>query len=195
MGKYVVKSGGGGGYKKIPPLVLFEGTEDGYTLADGFTGFSLYYTDINPIMNVFASTRKDSGSEAKYGYVLEKSYGISHSNGNYTDSGIIASKEPIDLTNYNSICIDFYGTCDYYSSSELMSAYFKIDKPDILPQSKVTYDWTGWDDIYMYYRKYGKYYFDISQLTGKHDLCFGIYHGNYSGGYSNGIKIYKIMLM
>lgn len=183
------------GDTKKQPLVLFESNEDGCTLADGFTGFFLYYTDINPIMNVFMSTRKDSASEAKYGYVLEKSYGISHPNGNYTDSGIIASKEPIDLTNYNSICIDFYGTCDYDSTSKLMGAYFKIGKPDVLPQSKVAYDWTGWDDMYMNYRKYGKYYFDVSQLTGKHDLCFGIYHGNYSGGYSNGIKIYKMTLM
>ena len=183
------------GDTKIQPLVLFEGTEDGYTLADGFTGFSSYYTDTNPAMNVYTGTYKDTVVETKYGYLLEKAYGINSSDGNYTDSGIIVSNEPVDLTNYNSICMDFYGKCDYSSSSELMGAYFKIDKPDILPQSKVTYDWTGWDDMYMNYRKYGKYYFDISQLTGKHDLCFGIYHGNYSGGYTNGIKIYKIVLM
>ena len=116
-----------------------------------------------------------------------------------TDSIIIISNELIDLTNYNTVCIEFYGHCDCNNLStsyrDLMGAYFRIDKPDDLPQSNIAYDWTGWDDMFMNYQKYGRYYFDISQLTGEHDLCFGIYHGEYDIGYTNGIKIYKMMLM
>ena len=40
-----------------------------------------------------------------------------------------------------------------------------------------------------------KYYFDVSQISGKHYLNFGIYHGNYNNGKTNGIKIYKMTLI
>ena len=39
---FLTRQGGDG---KSQPLVLFEGTDKGYSLADGFTGFSEYYTD------------------------------------------------------------------------------------------------------------------------------------------------------
>lgn len=184
-----------GGDKNVQPLILFRGTDDGYTLADGFTGFSPYYTDTETATATVISKYKNTSDESRYGYRLEKGCSINNAEGNYTDSGIITSNEPIDLTNYNTICIDFYGKCDYGSSFESMGAYFKIDKPDNLPQSHSAYDWTGWDNMRMYYRKYGRYYFDVSQLTGKHYLCFGIYHGTYQTGYTNGIKIYEMALM
>ena len=181
-----------GGNGKSQPLVLFEGTDEGYSLADGFTGFSKYSQGVADI-NIDKTV--DTTTESQYGYRIAKPWSIDGAEANYTDSVVVSSNEPIDLTNHNTVCIDFYGYCDYGSTSNLMGAYFKIDKPDILPQSKVAYDWTGWDDMCMYYRKYGKYYFDVSQLTGKHDLCFGIFHGTYQTGYTNGIKIYKMTLI
>lgn len=180
-------------------LILFEGTDEGYTLADGFTGFSEYYIDTQTRAESGIGKLKDTSNESQYGYRIGKSYSSQASEANYTDSAVIVSNELIDLTNYNAVCIDFYGTCDYNglstSDSKKMGAYFRIDKPVNLPQSKKSYDWSDWDNMLMYYQKYGRYYFDISQLTGKHHLCFGIYHGTYSSGYTNGIKIYKMMLM
>ena len=192
---FIVRRGGKPD-KFVQPLVLFEGTDDSYTLADGFTGFSLYsqgVTDININKTVDATT------ESQYGYRIAKPWSINGAEANYTDSIVVSSNELIDLTNYNTICIDFYGHCDY-STSDMsyandMAAYFKIDRPDILPQSKVAYDWSGWDNMGMNYHKRSKYYFDVSQLTGKHDLCFGIFHGTYQTGYTNGIKIYKMTLV
>lgn len=178
--------------KFVQPITLFEGTNDGYTLADGFTGFSLYSqgaTDMSITKGI------DTTTESQYGYKIAKPWSINGAEGNYTDSIVVSSNELIDLTNYNAICIDFYGYCDYNNTSNLMGAYFKIDKPDSLPQSKVTYDWTGWDNMCMYYRKYSKYYFNVSHLTGKHYLYFGIFHGNYHINYTNGIKIYKMTLV
>ena len=177
----------------VQPLVLFEGTDEGYTLADGFTGFSQYSQGG---ADIAITKRIDTTTESQYGYRIAKSWSIDGENANYTDSVIISSNELVDLTNHNTICIDFYGYCDYdKTSSDLMGAYFKIDKPDTLPQSKVSYDWTGWDNMCMYYRKYGKYYFDVSHLTGKHYLYFGIFHGTYDIGFTNGIKIYKMTLI
>ena len=192
---FIVRRGGKPD-KFVQPLVLFEGTDDSYTLADGFTGFSLYsqgVADININKTVDATT------ESQYGYRIAKPWSINGAEANYTDSIVVSSNELIDLTNYNTICIDFYGHCDY-STSDMsyandMAAYFKIDRPDILPQSKVAYDWSGWDNMGMNYHKRSKYYFDVSQLTGKHDLCFGIFHGTYQTGYTNGIKIYKMTLV
>lgn len=180
-------------------LILFEGTDLDYTLADGFTGFSPYYTDTPTTTESVISKWQNAGDESQYGYRLCKANSINNSTGNNIDAAIYLSNESIDLTNYNAICVDFYGTCDYNNLStsyrDLMGAYFRIDKPVDLPQSKIAYDWTGWDNMYMNYQRYGKYYFDISQLSGKHNLCFGIYHGAYDSGYTNGIKIYKMMLM
>ena len=177
----------------VQPLVLFQGTDEGYSLADGFTGFSQYSQGG---ADIAITKRIDTTTESQYGYRIAKSWSIDGENANYTDSVIISSNELVDLTNHNTICIDFYGYCDYdKTSSDLMGAYFKIDKPDTLPQSKVSYDWTGWDNMCMYYRKYGKYYFDVSHLTGKHYLYFGIFHGTYDIGFTNGIKIYKMTLI
>ena len=188
-----------GGENNVQPIVLFEGTDDGYTLADGFTGFSEYYTDTPTTTESVISKWQNAGNESQYGYRLCKDNSINNSAVNNIDSAIYLSNEQLDLTNYNTICIDFYGTCDYNglstSDSKKMGAYFRIDKPVNLPQSKKSYDWSDWNNMLMYYQKYGKYYFDISQLTGKHHLCFGIYHGTYYSGYTNGIKIYKMMLM
>lgn len=185
----------------VNQLILFEGTDEGYSYADGFTGFVAYYTDTPAGVFAIGHT-KGYDEETRFGYILSKAYGISgyeEGRANYTDSAVISSKEKIDLTKYNILCIDFYGYCDYNITSTTtankMSAYFKIDRPDELPQSKIEYDWTGWDNMYMNYKKYGKYYFDISQITGEHYLCFGIYHGDYHPGYTNGIKIYKMILM
>ena len=141
----------------------------------------------------------DTTTESQYGYRIGKPWSINGAEGNYTDSIIFSSNEPIDLTNHNTVCIDFYGHCDYKTSdmsrANDMAAYFRVDLPKTLPQSKVAYDWTGWDNMGMNYHKRGKYYFDVSHLTGKHDLCFGIFHGTYDIGYTNGIKIYKMTLM
>ncbi len=185
-----------GGDIKLQPLVLFQGTDEGYSLADGFTGFSQYsqgVADININKTVDATT------ESQYGYRIAKPWSINGAEANYTDSVIVSSNELVDLTNYNTICIDFYGHCDCnistMSNANDMAAYFRVDLPKTLPQSKVAYDWTGWDNMCMHYRKYGKYYFDVSHLTGKHDLCFGIFHGTYDIGYTNGIKIYKMALI
>lgn len=179
----------------VQPLVLFQGTDEGYSLADGFTGFSQYSQAGSDIA---ITKRIDTTNESQYGYRIAKSWSIDGENANYTDSVIISSNEPIDLTNHNTVCIDFYGYCDY-STSDMsdandMAAYFRVDLPKTLPQSKVAYDWSGWDNMGMNYRKRGKYYFDVSHLTGKHDLCFGIFHGTYDIGYTNGIKIYKMTL-
>lgn len=182
--------------KIVNQLILFEGTDEGYSLADGFTGFSQYSQGLSDIQikNII-----DATTESRYGYRIAKPWSIDGEKANYTDSVVTSSNELIDLTNYNTICIDFYGYCDYSTSNMSkandMAAYFKIDKPDNLPQSKVAYDWTGWDNMCMHYRKYGKYYFDVSHLTGKHNLCFGIFHGTYDIGYTNGIQIYKMTLM
>ena len=188
---FIVRCGGKPD-KFVQPVTLFEGTDDSYTLADGFTGFSLYSQGV---ADISINKTVDTTTESQYGYRIAKPWSIDGSEANYTDSVVVSSNEPIDLTNHNTVCIDFYGHCDYGNTSNLMGAYFKIDKPDSLPQSKVAYDWTGWDNMCMYYRKYGKYYFDVSQLTGKHDLCFGIFHGTYQTGYTNGIKIYKMTLI
>ena len=180
----------------VQPLVLFQGTDEGYSLADGFTGFSQYSQGG---ADIAITKRIDTMTESQYGYRIAKSWSIDGENANYTDSVIISSNELVDLTNYNTICIDFYGYCDY-STSDMsdandMAAYFRVDLPKTLPQSKVAYDWSGWDNMGMNYHKRGKYYFDVSQMTGKHDLCFGIFHGTYQTGYTNGIKIYKMTLI
>lgn len=183
----------------VQPLVLFQGTDEGYSLADGFTGFSAYYTDTYAGAVANISQNIDSTTESQYGCLIGKSWGISISNANYTDSAVISSNKKIDLTKYNSLCIDFYGYCDYnitdMNTANKMSAYFKIDRPETLPQSKNAYDWTDWDDMCMNYKKHGKYYFDISQITGEHYLCFGIFHGDYAINNTNGIKIYKMTLI
>ena len=180
----------------VQPLVLFEGTDEGYTLADGFTGFSEYSQGG---ADIAITKRIDTTNESQYGYRIAKSWSIDDKNANYTDSVIISSNELVDLTNYNTVCIDFYGYCDYetfdMSDANDMAAYFRVDLPKTLPQSKVAYDWSGWDNMGMNYHKRGKYYFDVSHLTGKHDLCFGIFHGTYDMGYTNGIKIYKMTLI
>ena len=182
--------------KIVDQLILFEGTDDGYTLADGFTGFSQYSQGG---ADIAITQYIDTMNESQYGYRIAKAWSIDGKNANYTDSVIISSNELVDLTNYNTVCIDFHGHCDYSTSNmskaNNMAAYFRIDRPDILPQSKVAYDWSGWDNMGMNYRKRGKYYFDVSHLTGKHYLCFGIFHGTYDIGYTNGIKIYKMTLM
>ena len=180
----------------VQPLVLFQGTDEGYSLADGFTGFSEYSQGG---ADIAINKHIDTTNESQYGYRITKSWSIDDKNANYTDSVIISSNEPIDLTNYNTVCIDFYGYCDYITSymsdANDMAAYFRVDLPKTLPQSKVAYDWSGWDNMGMNYHKRGKYYFDVSHLTGKHDLCFGIFHGTYDMGYTNGIKIYKMTLI
>lgn len=188
-----------GGDITIQPIVLFEGTDEGYLLADGFTGFSAYYTDTPAGANLAINQTIDKSKESKYGYRLAKAYSISGGDANYTDSAVISSNEMIDLTNYSKIYIEFYGHSDldttYIPDGKKMAAYFRIDRPDTLPQSNTAYDWTDWDNMYMNYRSYGRYYFDISELIGAHYLCFGIFHGDYDVGYTNGIKIYKITLM
>ena len=183
----------------VQPLVLFEGTDEGYTLADGFTGFSAYYTDTPAWANIEITQLINSSTESQYGYKIAKSFSADSATGNYTDSAVISSNEEIDLTPYSMLLIDFYGFCNYdittVSSAEKMAAYFRVDRPDILPQSKIAYDWTGWDNIGMSYHRNGKYYFDVSQISGKHYLSFGIYHGDYNEGKTNGIKIYKMTLI
>ena len=182
--------------KIVNQLILFEGTDEGYSLADGFTGFSQYS---QAGADIAITKRIDTTDESQYGYRIAKSWSIDGEKANYTDSVIISSNELVDLTNYNTVCIDFYGYCDYRTSNMSdandMAAYFRVDLPKTLPQSKVAYDWTEWDNMGMNYHKRGKYYFDVSHLTGKHDLCFGIFHGTYDIGYTNGIKIYKMTLM
>lgn len=188
-----------GGDVHQQPLVLFEGSDAGYTLAVGFTGFSAYYTDTPAGADLAINQTIDKSKESKYGYRLAKAYSISGGDANYTDSAVISSNEEIDLTNYSKLYIDFYGHSDldttYIPDGKKMAAYFRIGRPDTLPQSDTAYDWTGWDNMFMNYRSYGRYYFDISELIGAHYLCFGIFHGNYDVGYTNGIKIYKITLM
>lgn len=196
MGECFLINGSGGSSKSdVQPVTLFEGHNNDYFLADGFTGFSEYHTDTPTPTECLISKWQNTSDESQYGYRIGKPYSSQASESNYMDSAVIVSNEPIDLTNYNAICIYFYGTCDYNSSSDKMGAYFRIDTPDILPQSNVSYDWSPWDNMFMYYRKYGRYYYDVSQVTGEHHLCFGIYHGTYHIGYTNGIKIYKMMLM
>lgn len=182
--------------KIVNQLILFEGTDEGYSLADGFTGFSQYSQGVADIK---INKVIDATTESQYGYRIAKPWSINGAEANYTDSAVITSNEPIDLTNHNTVCIDFYGHCDYRTSdmsdANDMAAYFRVDLPKTLPQSKVAYDWSGWDNMGMNYHKRGKYYFDVSHLTGKHDLCFGIFHGTYDIGYTNGIKIYKMTLI
>ena len=196
---FIMKHNRVGGDGNVQPLVLFEGSDAGYTLAGGFTGFSEYYTDTPAWANIEITQLIDSSTESQYGYKIAKSFSADSATGNYTDSAVISSNEEIDLTPYSMLLIDFYGFCNYdisyVSDAEKMAAYFKIDRPDILPQSKIAYDWTGWDNIGMSYHRNGKYYFDISQISGKHYLSFGIYHGNYNVGKTNGIKIYKMTLI
>ena len=194
-----------GGDIKLQPLVLFQGTDEGYSLADGFTGFSVYYTDTLPTeeerITISQICADDSTTESRYGYLISKIKSIDNYDYNYTDSAVISSNEMVDLTNYKTLCIDFYGLASYNTTAGdekdniSNSAYFRIDRPDTLPQSHISYDWTGWDNMGMYYRNHNKYYFDVSQISGAHYLCFGIFHGNYSKYYLNGIKIYKITLM
>ena len=189
----------------VQPLVLFQGTDEGYSLADGFTGFSVYYTDTLPTeeerITISQICADDSTTESRYGYLISKIKSINNSDYNYTDSAVISSNEMVDLTNYKTLCIDFYGLASYNTiagdekDNISNSAYFRIDRPDTLPQSHISYDWTGWDNMGMYYRNHNKYYFDVSQISGAHYLCFGIFHGNYSEHYLNGIKIYKITLL
>lgn len=182
--------------------VLFEGFEDTYTLLDGFTGFSPLYSD-----GVVAGGDTDIvqsnglGVTEKYGQKLAKAWSISGAEAQYTDSAVLCSNEEIDLTNYNMICCEFYGYCDQSKNyitlqdRELMASYFKIDKPTSLPQSNIQYDWSEWDNVNMTCYQNGKYYFDISNITGSHFICFGAWHGAYEVGYSNGIKIYKLFLI
>ena len=69
---FIVRRGGKPD-KFVQPLVLFEGTDDSYTLADGFTGFSLYsqgVADININKTVDATT------ESQYGYRIAKPWSI-----------------------------------------------------------------------------------------------------------------------
>ena len=185
--------------KVVPPLVLFEGTDKGYSLADGFTGFSAYYTDTSAGGIAYVTQNVDATTESKYGYLITKAWSINGSDANYTDSAVISSNEAIDLTDFNTICVDFYGYSDYsttsMSAANDMATYFRIDHPETLPQSKIAYDWMGWDNMFMNYKKYGKYYFDISKISGKHYLSFGVFHGSYQVGFTNGIKIYKITLV
>ena len=194
---FITRQGGNG---KSQPLVLFEGTDVGYSLVDGFTGFSAYYTDTSAGADTAITQGIDTSTESRYGYRIAKAYSISDSGANYTDSAVISSNEEIDLTPYSMLLVDFYGYCDnseisYVTSANMMAAYFRVDRPDKLPQSNTAYDWTDWDNMGMSYHKNSKYYFDVSQLTGKHYLCFGIYHGKYATGYTNGIKLYKMSLM
>lgn len=190
---FITRRGGDG---KSQPLVLFEGTDEGYSLADGFTGFSQYSQGG---ADIAITKRIDTTNESQYGYRIAKSWSIDGEKANYTDSVIISSNELVDLTNYNTVCVDFYGYCDYSTSNMSdandMAAYFRVDLPKTLPQSNKAYDWSGWDNMRMNYRKRGKYYFDVSHLTGKHHLYFGIFHGKYDVGYTNGIKIYKMTLV
>lgn len=194
--------GQSGGNSTNNTLILFEGKEDDYILADSFTGFSPLYSDGVTIGGDTGIIQfNGQGSYEKYGQQIAKAYSIYAEEAQYTDSVVICSNEEIDLTDYHMICCEFYGYCDYPSSSmtlkqrELTGAYFKIDQPATLPESKKAYDWSDWDNVNANCFKNGKYYYNISNITGKHYICFGIWHGNYADGYTNGIKIYKLFLI
>lgn len=195
------QSDGGSSESSGEPLILFEGREDGYSFADGLTGFKEYYPDDKTAVG---GVRLDNIVNAQqtdelYGLRIEKSYSGGSGESNYKDSAVFLSNEKIDLSAYKFICFEFYGHCDYSTTADnienYIGAYFMINAPENMPQSNVVYDWDGWNKIpYVYHRK-GMYYFDISQIDGEHFITFGIYHGNYSIGYTNGIKIYKMFLI
>ena len=180
---------------KEQPKVLFEGFADNYVFADCLTGLSSCCAPISSTINL--NKVIDATTDDIYGMNLLKSWSIDENTelSPRIDSMIYSTNETIDLTGYNAICIDLYGFCDYESSTNRLGAYFRIDRPETSIESGVPYDWTGWDNMYIYYRQRGRYFYDISQITGNHYLCFGIYHGTYSTGYTNGIRVYKITLM
>ena len=185
---------GGDGNVKAEPLVLLKATETDCILSGGLTGFTVLneQDDSSVVHEENEMFGVDFGVKS---LILEKA-GRFSSAGNYFDSGIFATAEKIDLTNYNTVTVDFYYLTNYNSNyiASLGSAFFKLDLTEDIPQKNSVYDWSDWEDMHGYNRQYGKYYMDISKILGKHELCFGIQHGSYSNGYNNVLVISKIML-
>lgn len=185
---------GGGGNVKAEPLVLLKATETDCILSGGLTGFTVLNEQDNSSKAYFSDNHfgVDFGVKS---LILEK-IGRFIDDGNYFDSGIFSTAEKIDLTNYNTVTVDFYYLTNYSSSyvSSLGNPFFKLDLPEDIPQKNIVYDWSGWEDMHGYNRQYGRYYMDISKISGKHELCFGVQHGSYSNGYNNLLVISKITL-
>ena len=186
---------GGGENGKSEKLILFSGTEDSCSFSNGLTGFE-------KIGNTDTSLFYGAGQSAIFGlnlssqsYVIEKVGGM-HWSGEYLDSGLVRSLEKIDLTNYNTILADFAYATNYDSGmiENLGGAYFKIDEPKTYPQQNAAYDWSEWDNMLAYNYSFGRYYMDISEITGEHYLCFGVHHGTYFVANNNALAIQKIML-
>lgn len=182
----------GGG--KNEPLVILKGTETECVLSGGLTGFTI----INENSSSF-TVYDDSlvGINIGVKSVIFDKTGRFNADGNYIDSGIFATVDEIDLTNYNTILVDFYYASNYSNTgyiNNMGDIFFKIDQPINLPQQNIVYEWDGWDNMHGYNRKDGKYYMDISNIFGRHKLCFGIQHGSYSNAYDNALAIYKITL-
>lgn len=183
---------------------LLKGTNDGVFFKNGSDPVQLTYA--NPGFRLINSlpagiSQIDTwsgiyfGALGRFALVFEKAGSLAYGGSNYIDSALFSSNEEVDLTNYNYILIDFLSTSNWSDSTfdNFGGAYFRIDEPENLPQSEIAYDWSDWDML-ADNRLQGLFCKDISIISGKHKLCFGVCHGTYTGGYSNALGILNIIL-
>lgn len=116
------------------------------------------------------------------------------------DSIIISTNEKIDLTNYNYIMFSFLSGNNYSSSFNLNNyggGYFRIDEPENLPVNNTAYDWDsqGWDTVFTQNLVTNVFVKDISNVKGQHYLCFGLCHGQYTGGYTSYFAFNNLFLI
>lgn len=186
------------------PLVLFEGLEDGYTFADGITGFDVL-NDIPSGGGVLI--QKNSKDPAVWNNTinveLSKSFSINSNNAESKniDSAIFALNNEIDVTNFNYVLVDCFFYTDFSSNafvSNMGGAYVRMGEPNNLPQSNTEYDWeiNGWTSMDVKYNLVHTMFFtDISSVSGLQKIYIGVKHGTYTGSFSNILRVHKIILI
>lgn len=186
---------GGGVSQDAKPLILLQASETECKFKNGLTGFEL----VNNLPSGSYGIDQWGGIYSNHigvvAAVLEKAYGLAASGGGYIDSAIFSSIEEIELTDYSYILVDFCSASNYSNNSisNFGGVYFRIDAPENLPQAQIAYDWVGWYNMAQDNCQ-GLYCMDISKISGKHKLCFGVHHGTYNSGYSNALGILNIIL-
>lgn len=153
---------------------------------------------------VWASDKKHSSSNCASN-LLDKGWGIGHSDSGLFDAGIFQLVQPINCDNYSKIKITCILDTNYTNSNSsyvlTTRAYMYVGQiGDIAtPTPKIQYDWSNWTEIGAAIGQQGKYVigvctYDISSLKGSQNLFIGVYHGTENNYYSSLCYVTEIEL-
>lgn len=161
---------------------------------NGLTGF----TFLNHAND--SGAKKSKGEDGYIGLIEPFYYTMYKANSydsNNPDSLIMSTNEKIDLTNYNYIMFSFFSSTNYgYGNySDFGGGYFRIDEPKNLPVVNTPYNWDGWDTVFTLNQVINLFIKDISDIKGRHNLCFGICHGKDNPSYINYFSINNLILV